>query len=68
MSDENIELLRRAVDELSSTVLLVTHNPRDAAYADQIRFLKDGALLDDTVDGKDADETRITDRMAILGL
>jgi ABC-type lipoprotein export system ATPase subunit len=63
-----LELLRRAVDELSSTVLLVTHNPRDAAYADQIRFLKDGALLDDTVDGKDADETRITDRMAILGL
>ncbi len=63
-----LRLLRNAVDELGRTVLLVTHSPRDAATADQIRFLKDGQLLDEVVDGKDVNEARLADRMAILGL
>src|SRR5690606_9573457 len=48
-----LELLRRSVDELGRTVLLVTHNPRDAAFADQVRFLKDGELLPEIVEGGD---------------
>ncbi len=63
-----LELLRRSVDQLGRTVLLVTHNPRDAACADQVRFLKDGSLLPEVVEGADNDEARITDRMAVLGL
>lgn len=63
-----LELLRRSVDELGRTVLLVTHNPRDAAFADQVRFLKDGTLLPEVVEGGDKDESRIADRMAVLGL
>lgn len=63
-----MELLRRAVDELGRCVLLVTHNPRDASYADQVRFLKDGALLPDTITGEDTDESRIADRLALLGI
>ena len=63
-----LELLRQAVDDLGRTVLLVTHNPRDAAFADQVRFLKDGELLPEIVEGADRDEARITDRMAILGI
>ncbi len=63
-----LRLLRSAVDELGRTVLLVTHNPRDAACADRIHFLKDGLILDEFVDGKDTNETRLADRMAVLGL
>ncbi|MBI4880813.1 MAG: ABC transporter ATP-binding protein [Planctomycetes bacterium] len=63
-----LELLRRAVDGLKRTVLLVTHNPRDAAYADQVRFLKDGMLLPDVVQGAERNEARIADRMAVLGI
>jgi len=65
---EVLELLRQAVDALERTVLLVTHNPRDAAFADQVRFLRDGQLLDEVVEGADAVEARIADRMAFLGL
>jgi len=63
-----MDLLRRAVDELGRCVLLVTHNPRDASYADTVRFLKDGAMLPDTVTGEETDESRIADRMALLGI
>ncbi|MFH0944613.1 MAG: ABC transporter ATP-binding protein [Planctomycetota bacterium] len=65
---EVLRLLRQAVDDLGRTVLLVTHNPRDAAQADQVRFLRDGELLDEMLEGPDAVETRIADRMALLGL
>ena len=41
---EVMELLRRCVDEEERTVLLVTHNPRDAAFADRVLFLVDGKL------------------------
>jgi putative ABC transport system ATP-binding protein len=39
-----METLRRVVDEDKKTVLLVTHNPRDACYADRVLFLVDGEL------------------------
>ena len=44
---EVMELLRAAVDEQERSVLLVTHNPRDAAFADRVLFLVDGALAPD---------------------
>jgi putative ABC transport system ATP-binding protein len=36
--------IRRAVDEQRRTVLMVTHDPRAAAYADRIARLRDGAF------------------------
>jgi putative ABC transport system ATP-binding protein len=39
-----METLRRVCDEDGRTVLLVTHNPRDATFADRVLFLVDGAL------------------------
>ncbi|MBL8753808.1 MAG: ABC transporter ATP-binding protein [Planctomycetes bacterium] len=42
--EEVIALLRQVVTRLSATILLVTHNPRDAAAADRVLFLHDGAL------------------------
>ena len=39
-----MEELRRAVDEEGRTVVLVTHNPRDATFADRVSILVDGVL------------------------
>jgi putative ABC transport system ATP-binding protein len=41
---EVMQLLRELVDREGATVLLVTHNPRDAAMADRVLFLVDGRL------------------------
>lgn len=46
--DEVVQLLRRTVDELHQTLILVTHDPRIAAYADRIVFLKDGQIVDES--------------------
>ena len=43
---EVMQELRRAVDEDGRTVVLVTHNPRDATFADRVLFLVDGSLDD----------------------
>jgi putative ABC transport system ATP-binding protein len=50
--DEIAELLRRICDQWEQTVLMVTHDPRIAAYADRIIFLKDGSIVDETRMGK----------------
>jgi putative ABC transport system ATP-binding protein len=46
-SDEVVQMLRQAVDEWGQTLILVTHDPRVAAYADRIIFLKDGKIADE---------------------
>ncbi len=43
---EVMELLRTCRDEDGKSVLLVTHNPRDAAFADRVLFLVDGHLVE----------------------
>lgn len=47
-SDEIAGLLRKVVDDYKRTVLMVTHDPRIAAYADRILFLKDGKIVEET--------------------
>ncbi len=42
-----MELLRRSRDELQQTIIIVTHDPRAAAYADRVVFLRDGQILHD---------------------
>ena len=39
--------LRRAVDELGQTIVMVTHDPTAAAYADRVLFLADGRIVDE---------------------
>jgi len=41
---EVLELLRRAVDDMGQTVVMVTHDPRAAAVADEAVHLADGRL------------------------
>ena len=46
-SQEVLELLRRCVDEFGQTIIMVTHDPRAAAYADRLVELEDGAIVRD---------------------
>ncbi|WP_421110074.1 hypothetical protein [Streptomyces sp. NEAU-S77] len=39
-------LLRHAVDALGATVVMVTHDPVAASYADRVLLLTDGAIAD----------------------
>ncbi len=39
--------LRRSVDELGQTIVMVTHDPVAAAYADRALFLADGRIADE---------------------
>ncbi|MGW2230773.1 ABC transporter ATP-binding protein [Streptomyces formicae] len=43
---EVLGLLRSAVDSMGATVVMVTHDPSAAAYADRVLFLADGSLVD----------------------
>ena len=66
---EVMQFLRRAVDELHRTVLLVTHSARDARFADELHFLKDGRIdLARSLRGKEIDENRIHARLEELGI
>lgn len=40
-----LKFLRRAVDEFSQTVVMVTHDPDAAAWADRVLFLVDGMVV-----------------------
>ena len=44
---EILELLRRGVDELGQTTVMVTHDPGAAAIADRVLLLADGAIVCD---------------------
>jgi putative ABC transport system ATP-binding protein len=45
--DEVVALLRRAASDWGRTIVMVTHDPRIAAHADRIIFLKDGQIVDE---------------------
>lgn len=57
---EVLGFLRDSVRELGQTVVMVTHDPLAATYADRVVFLADGRLVDD-LDGPTADA--VLDRM-----
>jgi putative ABC transport system ATP-binding protein len=60
---EVLGFLRRAVDELGQTVVMVTHDPAAAAHAEQVLFLADGRIAG-RMDDPTAD--RILDFMKAL--
>jgi putative ABC transport system ATP-binding protein len=61
---EVLTFLRDAVDRLGQTVVMVTHDPAAASYADRIVFLADGRIVDE-MHAPTAD--RILDRMKQFG-
>jgi putative ABC transport system ATP-binding protein len=54
-SNEIVALLRQVSDEWGRAVVMVTHDPSIAAYANRIVFLKDGIIVDETrLESKDS--------------
>ena len=47
---ELLGFLRRSVDELGQTIVMVTHDPGAAAHADAVVFLADGRIVDHMAD------------------
>lgn len=47
-ADEIADLLHQVAKEWGRSVFMVTHDPRIAAYADRIVFLKDGKIVNET--------------------
>ncbi|RYC13389.1 ABC transporter ATP-binding protein [Nocardioides zhouii] len=48
-SAEILAFLRASVDDFGQTIVMVTHDPSAASYADRVVFLVDGAIVDDIV-------------------
>lgn len=66
---EVMQLLRRVCDADGRSVLLVTHNPRDAAFADRVLFLVDGELAKDAeLRGPDIPVERVHEALASLAI
>jgi putative ABC transport system ATP-binding protein len=61
---EILSFMRSAVRELGQTIVMVTHDPIAASYADRAVFLADGRIVDD-LDAPTADS--VIDRIRHLG-
>ncbi|HMN13033.1 MAG TPA: ABC transporter ATP-binding protein [Bellilinea sp.] len=61
-AEEIASLLSQVSAEWGRTVVMVTHDPRIAAYADRIIFLKDGRVVDETQLG--ASDEPIAERLS----
>jgi putative ABC transport system ATP-binding protein len=61
---EILTFMRKAVDDLGQTIVMVTHDPIAAGYADRVVFLADGAIVDELAD-PNADS--VLDKMKSLG-
>jgi putative ABC transport system ATP-binding protein len=61
---EILGFMRRAVNDLGQTIVMVTHDPLAAAYADRVVFLADG-LISDELENPTVDS--VMERMKRLG-
>ena len=61
---EILTFMRKAVDELRQTIVMVTHDPNAAGYADRVLFLADGKLVDEMLAPTAA---KVLDKMKALG-
>ncbi|MFN8040881.1 MAG: ABC transporter ATP-binding protein [Acidimicrobiales bacterium] len=61
---EILAFLRRAVDDVGQSIVMVTHDPAAAAHADRVVFLADGRIVDEL---EAPTATSVLDRMKALG-
>jgi putative ABC transport system ATP-binding protein len=61
---EILTFMRNAVDDLGQTIVMVTHDPIAAGYADRVVFLADGRIVDEM---QQPTAERVLDRMKSLG-
>jgi putative ABC transport system ATP-binding protein len=59
-----LEFLRRAVLDMGQTIVMVTHDPVAASYADRIVFLADGQIVDEM---QEPTADRVLERMKRFG-
>ena len=64
-SAEVLGFLRRSVRDFGQTVVMVTHDPVAASYADRVVFLADGQVVDELAAPTPA---RVLDRMKLFDL
>jgi putative ABC transport system ATP-binding protein len=63
-SAEILTFMRKAVSELHQTIVMVTHDPTAAGYADRVVFLGDGKIVDEMMEPTAQD---VLDKMKKLG-
>ena len=63
-SEEVLQLLRRSVDELGQSVVMVTHDPEAASYADRLIVLRDGLVVHDAQAGTAAEVIELMKEVA----
>jgi putative ABC transport system ATP-binding protein len=63
-SAEILDFMRRAVADLGQTIVMVTHDPIAAGYADTAVFLQDGRIVDSM---QDPTQEKVLDRLKQLG-
>jgi putative ABC transport system ATP-binding protein len=63
-SEEVLRLLRTAVDEFGQTVVMVTHDPEAASYADRLVVLRDGLVVHDGAAGSADDVIELMKEVA----
>ena len=61
---EILDFMRRAVRQLGQTIVMVTHDPGAASYADHVLFLNDGRIVDEM---SQPTAERVLDRMKRFG-
>ena len=61
---EILDFMRRAVRELGQTIVMVTHDPVAASYADRVVFLADGRIVDEMLEPT---AERVLDRLKRIG-
>ena len=61
---EILGFMRRAVNDLGQTIVMVTHDPNAAAYADRVIFLSDGRIVDEM---REPTAQRVLDRLKRFG-
>jgi putative ABC transport system ATP-binding protein len=63
-SEEVLELLRKAVDDFGQTVVMVTHEPHAASFADRLIVLLDGRVAHDGASGSEGEVIDLMRRTA----
>jgi putative ABC transport system ATP-binding protein len=66
--EEILKLLRRSCDEYGQTIVMVTHDPKAASYADRIVFIKDGQIVNELKLAAGGDTGPILEQLARLDL
>jgi putative ABC transport system ATP-binding protein len=61
---EVLGFMRRAVSEFGQTIVMVTHDPGAASYADRVVFLADGRIVDEM---SEPTAEKVLDRMKSFG-